>query len=69
MITFKGKQMKELKLHPLDLGYGRPRYQRGRPMMADGDVAKVVLERFQRMSEPFGTKIDIQDGIGNIQLG
>lgn len=69
MITFKGKQMKELKLHPLDLGYGRPRYQRGRPMMADGDVAKEVLERFQRMSEPFGTKIDIQDGIGNIQLG
>ena len=34
-----------------------------------GEVAQEIIERFQRLSEPLGTKIDIQDGIGNIKLG
>ena len=67
-VNFTGGQLSEIKLHPVDLGYGQPRSQQGRPMMAEGDVAQEILERFQRLSEPFGTTIRIDDGVGTLQL-
>jgi poly-gamma-glutamate synthesis protein (capsule biosynthesis protein) len=67
-VNFTGGQLSEIKLHPVDLGYGQPRSQQGRPMMAEGDVAQEILERFQRLSEPFGTAIRIDDGVGTLQL-
>ncbi|MEE8442672.1 MAG: CapA family protein [Dehalococcoidia bacterium] len=69
MVNFQGKRMTELKLNPVDLGFGRPRSQRGRPLLAEGDVAQEILQRFQRLSEPFGTKITIEDGVGIVQVG
>jgi len=69
MVAFKGKQLTEMKLHPVDLGFWRPRSQRGRPLLAEGEVAQEVLERFQRLSEPFGTRIAIEDGVGLVQVG
>ena len=56
-----------LRAHKPQLAKNRGVHQEG--LLADGEVAQEILERFQRMSEPFGTKIDIKDGIGNIQLG
>ena len=67
MVTFQGKQLKELKLHPVDLGHGRPRYQRGRPLLAEGAVSQEILERFQRLSKPFDTEIAIEDGVGVVR--
>ncbi|MCL0044087.1 CapA family protein [Dehalococcoidia bacterium] len=69
MVTFKDKQMQDLRLYPIDLGFGRPRPQRGRPLLAEGDVSQVILERFQQLSAPFGTRITIEDGVGIIQIG
>ncbi len=70
MLTYKGKQLKEIRLHPVDLGMGLPRGQRGRPLLAEpgGEVSNRVLAKFGQMSEPFGTRIEIEDGAGVIRL-
>jgi len=60
--------LRTIELHPIDLGIGLPMGQRGWPVMAQGAVAQEILERFQRMSKPFGTTIEIADGIGVISV-
>jgi Bacterial capsule synthesis protein PGA_cap len=67
-VSFCGRQLSEIRLHPLDLGMssGR-RSQRGRPMLAEGVVAEEVLARFQEYSAPKGTKIEVVDGRGVIR--
>ncbi len=69
VLEWKGKELKEIKLHPIDLGIGLPMGQRGRPVLADGDVANEILERLQRCSKRFNTRIDAVDGIGVIKVG
>lgn len=68
-VTFKAKQLEEIRLYPIDLGFKRPRSQRGRPVLAQGEVAHRVLDLFQRLSLPFGTRVDIQEGVGVIRVG
>ena len=38
-------KLKEIRVYPIDQGFGRPRPQRGRPVLAEGEVASRVLER------------------------
>ena len=66
---FQAKRLREVRLYPLDLGFGRPVGQRGRPLLAEGEVAQQVLAWLQQLSKPFGTHIDIEDGIGVIRIG
>jgi poly-gamma-glutamate capsule biosynthesis protein CapA/YwtB (metallophosphatase superfamily) len=54
---FKARTLAEIRLHPLDLGHGSSRAQRGRPMLAGTDVAKQIFDRLQRLSSGYGTKI------------
>ena len=68
MTRFDGKRLKEIRLHPVDLGFQRPIYQQGRPLLAEGEVAARVLDRFQTLSQPFGTEIKIEANEGVIQL-
>ena len=69
MLSYKGRKLIEIRLHPVDLGMGLPRGQSGRPVLAEtgGEVSNRVLKKFQQMSEPFGTKIVIKDGTGVIR--
>jgi poly-gamma-glutamate synthesis protein (capsule biosynthesis protein) len=66
---WEAKQLKEIQLHPIDLGIGLPMGQRGRPVAATGEVTQEILERFQQMSKPFCTSIDTVDGVGVIKVG
>lgn len=68
LISFKGRQLAEIKLYPVDLGFGRPRSQQGRPLLAEGPEAKEILERFQAFSKPFGTDIRIQGNTAAVKL-
>ena len=68
-VSFKAKRLDEIRLYPIDLGFKRPRSQRGRPVLAQGEVASQVLELFQRLSQPLGTVVDIEDGVGVIRVG
>lgn len=65
---FHGGKLARLDLHPLDLGFGTPRAQRGRPMLAQGKVAATVLDRVKRLSQRYGTEIVVEGGVGTISV-
>ena len=37
-------------------------------MLAEGEVAAEILERYQHLSQPFGTQVQIEDGVGYVRL-
>ena len=66
---FEKGQVAEIRLHPIDLNYTARGADRGVPRLAAPPVARTILERLQRLSEPFGTRITIQGGVGVIRPG
>ena len=66
--NYAGGNLKEILLHPIDLGFGRPIPQRGRPVLAEGPVAQETLRWLQQVSLPFGTEISIVGDTGVIRL-
>ena len=58
----------QVLLYPIDMGYGRPIPQRGRPVLSTREVGDETLKWLQKVSEPFGTEISIVDGVGVIRL-
>ena len=69
MPKFSGKQLTELKLYPITLGYKKPRPQRGWPMFATAELSRKILADITKFSTPYGTKIDVRDGIGVVSVG
>lgn len=61
-------KLQSVELHPVSLGFGKPRPQRGRPELADEQTARKIISDLQRLSAPFGTKIEYRDGSGSILL-
>ena len=61
---FRGHQVVEMKLYPIEMGHERPRSQRGTPRFADDELAKKIIDRLKSLSEPFGTDIELENGIG-----
>ncbi len=66
-VVYKDNALSEIRLYPLDLNMTARRSQRGRPLLAQGEVAQTILCRLQEYSVPFGTKIEIEDGVGVIR--
>jgi poly-gamma-glutamate synthesis protein (capsule biosynthesis protein) len=65
---FANKTLKEIRVHPIDQGFGRPRPQRGRPVLADGEVANRVIQRVTKLSQRYGTKISNRGGVGVVTI-
>ena len=65
---FRANAVTAIRLHPLDLGHGRSRAQRGRPVLARGEVARRTLERVARLSKPFGTRLEFDGETATIRL-
>ena len=65
---FKRESLNGLTLHPIELGFGKKRSQRGRPLLATPAVGRRALERIKRLSKPLGTDIRIERGIGRVKL-
>jgi poly-gamma-glutamate capsule biosynthesis protein CapA/YwtB (metallophosphatase superfamily) len=65
---FSRRKLEQVRLYPLDLGYGTARAQRGRPMLATADVAKQIFDRLQRLSAAYGTKIIREDETAVVSL-
>jgi poly-gamma-glutamate synthesis protein (capsule biosynthesis protein) len=61
---YRGGKLAEIRIHPLDQGFGRPRGQRGRPVLADGEMAAKVIARVDRLSRPYGVTAANRDGVG-----
>ncbi|MER9281137.1 CapA family protein [Mesorhizobium sp. M0522] len=65
---FEQNQLADLRLYPIELGYSKRFANRGVPQLATGPQAKAILERLQKLSEPFGTEIAIENHTGVIRL-
>ena len=66
---FEGRSFRELALHPITLGFGQGRTIRGRPLLAEGELATKILGDLERLSKPFGTRITARDGVGHVDIG
>ena len=70
--TLQDGKLTELKLHPIDASAGEPSgtfIHRGvRPLMVGGEEAREIIERYAKLSEPFGTEIEFKDGIGIVNI-
>jgi poly-gamma-glutamate capsule biosynthesis protein CapA/YwtB (metallophosphatase superfamily) len=66
--TFNNRRLTELKLYPISLGFGQPRQVRGRPLFADEELGQKIIDDLRRLSQPYGTEIDMRRGIGYVRL-
>ncbi|MER8486543.1 CapA family protein [Mesorhizobium sp. M1322] len=65
---FAQNQLAELRLWPIELGHSQRFADRGVPRLVKGSQAKNILERLQKLSEPFGTEIAIENDVGVIRV-
>jgi poly-gamma-glutamate capsule biosynthesis protein CapA/YwtB (metallophosphatase superfamily) len=70
---FENGKLTEVRIYPVDLGreesgLSRPGSQLGIPKRPSPSVARDILTRVAEYSKPFGTKIDIEDGVGVIRI-
>lgn len=59
----KDGQLTELTLYPIELGFKQPRYRIGWPKITKNEK---ILEYLQKLSEPFGTRFTIENGVGKM---
>lgn len=65
---FHDGQLSEIRLHPVDLGVNAQGAGKGVPHMADVTTGARILDRLQRLSQPYGTQIAIEQGVGIILI-
>jgi len=66
--AFKDGKLVDLKLHPITLGFGKPMGRRGRPMVANEELSKKIIDDLVRLSKPMGTTIEYKDGLGSVKI-
>lgn len=67
-VVFRGGAPSQIRLTPISLGYGLKRSDRGYPKLADATLGNKILGRLQKLSEPFGTRMAIDNGVGIVTL-
>jgi len=65
---FRERKLSRIDLHPLDLGFGKPRWQRGRPVLADPTLGEKIIGRVARLSQRLGTEVRWQENRGVILI-
>jgi poly-gamma-glutamate synthesis protein (capsule biosynthesis protein) len=65
--SFEDGAVTEIELTPVTLGYDDPRPQRGAPRLAEGEEGAAVLETFAERSAPYGTEVEVEDGVGHVR--
>lgn len=70
MPTFDGERLVSLELHPITLGFGQPASVRGRPMLADRELGRKIIQVLAEESAEHGTRVEwVEDrGIGVVRL-
>jgi len=67
-LEYEEGKLKKIIIRPIEFGYGVPISQHGMPRVPKPDVADRILKRVQRLCEPFGTEVVIEDELGYIRL-
>ena len=65
---FEDNALSELRLYPVELGHSKRFANRGIPSLASAAKAEMILDRLQKLSEPYGTRIVSENGVGLIRL-
>jgi hypothetical protein len=68
-VMFHDGHPTEVILTPVAISVAANPSQYGTPKLADPHLGKEILEHLQAMSKPFGTNIEIRDGLGIINIG
>ena len=63
---FTERKLARVDLYPVDLGFGKPRWQRGRPLLADEKLGREIIDKIAGLSRRRGTEVRWQDGRGVI---
>jgi hypothetical protein len=58
---FDGEKAVEIRLYPLDLGYGMKLTESGTLRLAGLEQAQRILRRVQEMSQKYGTEILVEN--------
>jgi poly-gamma-glutamate capsule biosynthesis protein CapA/YwtB (metallophosphatase superfamily) len=66
---FRGGKGAEIRIHPIEQGFGASLGQRGRPMLATGEIANRVIDRVADLSRTYGVEVRNDKGIGVITIG
>ena len=66
--SWRNRTLNSIELHPISLGFGKPRTLRGRPALADAELGRKIIEDLRRLSAPFGTRIEYRNGVGVVLL-
>ena len=64
--SYSSGKLQKIELLPIELGQKKTRSQRGRPVLASGDVAQAIIQRLAELSAPYGTRIVFENGKGVI---
>lgn len=65
--TYAGGRLAEIAIHPVWLRYGERLTRSGIPQAAPPERAESILEWLQRTSEPYGTEIVVESGVGYVR--
>jgi hypothetical protein len=67
---YEGGKLVEVRLYPVDLGIDgtRPVSRNGEPLAASPQQAVRILKLVQDLSMPFGTPVEIENGVGVIRV-
>ena len=65
---FEDGELKEVRLYPTELGIDSPDSRLGIPRMASLQQAQQILQRVERLSDQWGTTIDIEGSVGIIHV-
>jgi poly-gamma-glutamate capsule biosynthesis protein CapA/YwtB (metallophosphatase superfamily) len=82
VVEMAGHKLTGMTLHPVEMGRdvlpevcikrssgnGLHPHTEGRPLMADKENGRRILERIQRLSAEYGTKIEIKNGVGELKF-
>jgi hypothetical protein len=49
--------LRSIELTPISLGWKEARHRRGRPRLAAVEEGSAILDRFAKLSRPFGTEL------------
>jgi len=65
---FDKGQLQEVRIYPIWGQHDGPLSRRGVPTLASPEIGRRILERLQKLSEPFGTRIAIENNVGVIRI-
>jgi hypothetical protein len=67
VIDFRDGVLEEIRIYPIDLGFGLHRAVQGRPALATGELAEELLEGLRVVSARYGTQLEIENGVGVVR--